>query len=123
MSCQNSNGESIETDHTHEPSPVRALQFTPAGEITGLASALTYAAWMLTAFTGAQPQVEEFVASLSGHGVTGEAIAAGFLASEAQANAADAWERAYLALARQTGVAEAYAAVPGAGTREFLTSE
>jgi len=119
MSCNNTpNGTEHMHEHEHPEPPAY-----PAGEVTGLQSALAYAASMATGFAAAAPQVEEFTGSLTGFGVSGEAIAAGFFAGEAQATAAGAWQLAHAALARQTGVAEAYAATPGAGTREFLISE
>jgi hypothetical protein len=118
MSCNNTpNGTEYPHEHEH-PEPVY-----PAGEVTGLQSAKEYAASMAAGFAAAAPQVEEFTDSLTGFGVSGEAIAAGMLAGEAQANAADAWHLTHAALARQDQITEAYAAVPGAGTREFLTSE
>jgi hypothetical protein len=96
---------------------------TPPAEITGLTTAQQYAEGMKNAYQEAASGVELFTASLEGHGVSGEAVAAARRAAEMQQAAAAAWADAHAALDQQTGIREAYAAAPGAGTREFVTSE
>lgn len=95
----------------------------PSGEVTGLASAKAYAAQMAAAYSGAASSVETFTSSLQDSGVSGEALTAAAQAQEAQEMAAAAWQRALAALSQQDTVAEAYSATPGAGSREFVTSE
>jgi hypothetical protein len=97
--------------------------YPSSGEITGLQSAKDYAASMAGAYAAAESSLEEFTAGLEAAGVTGEAITAAAQAVDAQANAAAAWQLAHAALSKQDVVANAYAAVPGAGSREFVTGE
>ena len=94
-----------------------------SGEITGLESAKAYAGSMAAAYAATDSSVEEFTSSLEGFGVSGEAIAAAAQAAEAQQVAQAAWEQAHAALSAQDVVKEAYESTPGAGSREFVTSE
>jgi hypothetical protein len=90
-------------------------------EITGLVTAQRFAAGMAAAHAGAIASVESFRASVTTAGVTGDAVTAADRAAEAQTTAAAAWQRAHTALLEQDPVAEAYAAAPDAGGKEFLT--
>jgi hypothetical protein len=96
---------------------------TPSGEVTGLGSAKQYATDMAAAYANSASSVEQFTGSLAGFGVTGEAIAAADQAAEAQQSAASAWEACRVALEKQDIVADAYAATPEAGSKEFVTAE
>ncbi|MEV4212628.1 hypothetical protein [Micromonospora sp. NPDC049662] len=93
------------------------------GEVTGLTTAQAYAAEMSTAMGNQVPLTEGFVASLQSAGVSGEAVSAAVRAQELSALASAAWAEANTALAQQNVVKEAYAAVPEAGSREFVTNE
>jgi hypothetical protein len=94
---------------------------TETTEITGLTSAQQFAAGMAAAHAGAIAHTESFRASVTNAGVTGTAVSAADRAAAAQADAAAAWQRAHAALLEQNRIAEAYAANPDAGSREFLT--
>lgn len=96
---------------------------TGTGEITGLATAQQYAAGMAGAFSSQSANTEQFMANLTANQVTGEAVTAAAQAQELTNAAAAAWASAQDALHRHTQVAEAYAANPDAGSREFVTSE
>lgn len=91
------------------------------GEVTGLATAQTYAAGMNNACASAAVDAETFAAVLAGQGVVGPAAAALARAQELSAAAGAAWADVGAALDRQTVVKEAYAAVPEAGTKQFVT--
>lgn len=112
-----------------EPAQAETAQATPQaapapvrGEITGLKSALQFAAAMAAIYREHHPDAQVFPDVLRGcGGVSGEAIAAAVQAAAAVAAAALAWRQAHQALAEQLHVAEAYAAAPGAGSREFVT--
>ena len=93
------------------------------GEVSGLASAQNYATEMSTAMANQVPLTENFVASLQGGGVSGDAVAAAARAQELSAAASAAWTEARAALDRQNTVREAYQATPEAGNKEFVTSE
>lgn len=95
----------------------------PPAEVTGLGSAKNFASGMAAAYAATAADVEQFVASLSGCGVSGAAIDAAQRAGEAQQTAEAAWRSCDQALQGQDVVAEAYAATPGAGSREFVTGE
>jgi hypothetical protein len=92
-------------------------------EVTGLGTAQHYASAMHGALAEAVPQVGAFVDSLTGNGVAldAQAVAAASRAQELTVAAEAAWARATAALGRQTTVREAYAAVPDAGTKQFVT--
>lgn len=94
-----------------------------APEVTGLGSAQQYASGMSEAFANQVPATETFIATLQGHGVSGEVIAAAAAAQEASNDAAAAWAQADQALIAHGGVKEAYDANPGAGSKEFVTAE
>ena len=93
------------------------------GEVSGLASAQTYATEMSSAMAAQVPLTEQFMASLQGGGVSGEAVAAAARAQELSAATSAAWAEANEALQRQNVVKEAYQATPEAGNKEFVTSE
>ena len=92
-------------------------------EVTGLGSALAHATAMRRAYEESIAGAEQYLAGLEAGGVSGEAVAAVRQAMEAQQQAAAAWATAEQALSRQVTVREAYAASPGAGSREFVTSD
>ena len=94
---------------------------TGGSEITGLASAQTYAAAMAQAYARTATGTEAFAAGLSGHGVNGPAVAAATRALDLTMQAGAAWSAASAALDRQTTVKEAYAVAPEAGDKQFLT--
>lgn len=111
-----------------EGSPVSTTDTTtnpgPAVESTGLTTAIAYAQQMSQAMSGNLPGTDQWIAQLSDrHGVTGDALASARRAVELQQQAAAAWGSCAAALGTQTTVREAYTATPGAGTREFVTSE
>ena len=93
------------------------------GEVSGLLTAQQYAAQMSTAMANQVPMTESFMASLTSAEVTGDAVAAAARAHELSAAASQAWTEARTALDRQNTVREAYAAVPEAGTKGFVTGE
>ncbi|MEN3308828.1 MAG: hypothetical protein V7603_5030 [Micromonosporaceae bacterium] len=93
------------------------------GEVTGLVTAQQYAAEMSSAMGDQISATEQFVASLTGAGVTGEAIAAAQRAQELSAQASAAWQTANSALHQQDVVKEAYSTVPDAGEKGFVTAE
>ncbi|MEV4212654.1 hypothetical protein [Micromonospora sp. NPDC049662] len=97
--------------------------FVGTGEVTGLATAKWYAERMATDMTSQVSRTEMFVAFLTTVGVTGRAVEAAARAQELSAAAGEAWLAASAALRRQDTVREAYVAVPGAGTKQFVTSE
>ena len=82
-------------------------QAQPGPEMTGLASAQTYAAAMAAAYAGTATGTEAFAAGLSGHGVDGPAVAAVNRAQELTPQAGAAWSAASAALDQQTIVKEA----------------
>lgn len=94
-----------------------------SGEVTGLSTAQGYAAEMAKAMGDQVTLTEQFVASLSAAGVSGDSIQAAQQAQELSAQASAAWAAANAALQQQNVVKEAYNAVPDAGSREFVTSE
>jgi len=94
-------------------------------EVTGLASAIAFADQMHNSYG---PEVaaglEAFQADLEGiHGVSGEAVNSTIEGIEHLQAASAAFGRVRDALIEQQKVAEAYAATPGAGTRDFVTAE
>src|SRR5262245_19112932 len=91
------------------------------GEVTGLASVLAYASGMTAAYAAAAAEAERFAAGLSTYGVDGAAVAAAGRAQELTVQAGTAWAEASTALERQGTVRDGYAAVPDAGSRNFLT--
>lgn len=110
-----------------DPDPQRAGETRERrddmSEVTGLGSALAHAQEMRRAHEESIAGAEQYLAGLEAGGVSGEAVAAVRQAMEAQQQAAAAWATAEQALSRQVTVREAYAANPGAGTREFVTSD
>lgn len=94
-----------------------------SGEATGLASAMQYAAELQHAYEAHAVSGDTFVASLANGQVSGDAVAAAQQAREYEQMAAAAWGQCHEALADQIKVKEAYDATPGAGSREFVTSE
>lgn len=93
------------------------------GEVSGLVTAQQYAAQMSTAMANQVPLTENFMASLTSNEVSGDAVAAAARAQELSAAASQAWTEANTALHRQDVVKEAYAAVPDAGNKGFVTGE
>lgn len=110
-----------------DPDPQRAGETRERrddmSEVTGLGSALAHAQEMRRAHEESIAGAEQYLAGLEAGGVSGEAVAAVQQAMEAQQQAAAAWATAEQALSRQVTVREAYAASPGAGSREFVTSD
>ena len=94
-------------------------------EVTGLVTAHSYAGGMSAALAAAAPDIDAFVASLTGHGVTvnAAAITAAEHAKHTTLAASAAWAEADAALQRQGVVREAYTAVPDAGTKAFVTDQ
>ncbi|MGH3659813.1 MAG: hypothetical protein ACRDUA_24490, partial [Micromonosporaceae bacterium] len=97
---------------------------TNATEVTGLASAKAYA-HQLSHMYGADQQtgLEMFKADLESHEVSGEALTALDEGAEHLAAAAACFGRVESELNSQDTVAEAYAATPGAGSKQFVTGE
>lgn len=93
------------------------------GEVTGLGSARTFAAAMHAALAGQSNATTQFVTSIQAQGTGGDAIAAAQAAQQASEVAAAAWARVDSTLAEHTAVGEAYAANPGAGSKEFITMD
>lgn len=78
---------------------------------------------MTAAIAGQTGDTAAFVAHLQFSGVTGEVIDAALAAQQASAAAAAAWHRAHVELVNHGQVGEAYAANPGAGSKEFVTAD
>lgn len=94
-----------------------------AAEVSGLAAARIFATGMAAVLAGQAPTIAQFVATIQRHGTSGEAVAAAEAAQRASESAAAAWAWAGAVLAGHTRVAEAYAATPDAGSREFVTTD
>ena len=94
----------------------------PAGEVTGLATALRYAEGMHTALAAHTATIEAFLQGLRRAAVAGTAITTVARAQEATLAAMGAWSGVAAALHRQTLVGAAYAATPEAGTRTWVTA-
>lgn len=95
----------------------------PLTEITGLITAEQFAIAMMTAHAQAESETPAFLAALRAAGVDGEAVRVATVATELQGNATQAWADAAVALSQQDQVADAYTAVPDAGSKEFLTDQ
>ncbi|GGM22514.1 hypothetical protein ACFFX1_11090 [Dactylosporangium sucinum] len=91
-----------------------------SGEVTGLGSARQFAAGMSAAFAGQSEHTGEFVELLRARGVDGAVVTAAEDAQRASDTAAAAWALADQALTAHKQVGEAYAASPGAGSKEFI---
>lgn len=92
-------------------------------EATGLTSSINYAGAQADAAYGNVTEVEQWLASLKAHEVTGETIEAGRQAMEQYQAAGASFARAQAALQRHLQVKEAYDANADAGDRQFVTSE
>ncbi len=90
------------------------------GEVSGLGGAGQFAAGMSAATAGQTPYTAAFIATLQASGVGGEVLDAARAAQQATEVAGAAWQRAHTELAGHQQVGEAYAANPGAGTKEFV---
>ncbi|MEU1813421.1 hypothetical protein [Micromonospora aurantiaca (nom. illeg.)] len=88
--------------------------------MTGLTTAQWHAERIATDLVNQVPCTESFVALLTSVGVTDEAAAR---AQGLSVAASEAWVAASATLRRQNLVREAYAPVPGAGDKQFVTSE
>lgn len=93
-----------------------------SGEVTGLLTAQRYAHDMAAALAAQTSAIASFVASLRAAAVAGPAVTAGIRAQEFTVAAANAWSAAAAALAAQSMVAQAYATVPEAAAKTWLTS-
>jgi hypothetical protein len=78
---------------------------------------------MSAATAGQTANTAAFITTLQSSGVSGEALDAARAAQQASEAAATAWQRAHTELVNHGRVGEAYAANPGAGSREFLTAD
>ena len=98
---------------------------TTATEVTGLETARWFAHELATRTYGREQQagLEQFIADLQANGVSGEAITRLQEAMEYLSAAQAEFAAVAAELDRHTGVAEAYAATPGAGDKAFVTSE
>lgn len=92
-------------------------------EVTGLATAIRYAADQQTAHEQAVADGEGFAASLAANDVSGPAVAAARRAMELEQQTAAAWAEAAAALEQHQQVKEAYDSNPDAGRKEFVTAE
>jgi hypothetical protein len=93
-------------------------------EVTGLQTAIAYAdqlhnSWGHDVAAG----LEAFQADLEGFGVSGDAVDSTIEGVEHLQAASAAFAKVKAALEAQLAVTEAYSATPGAGTRDFVTSE
>lgn len=92
-------------------------------EATGLTSSINYAGAQSEAAYSNVTEVEQWLASLQAHEVSGETIEAGRQAMEQYQAAGASFARAQAALQRHLQVKEAYDANQDAGDRQFVTSE
>lgn len=99
------------------------MQPVPTGEVAGLGAAQQFAAGMSAALAGQLGHTGQFVELLRGQGVDGTVVAAAEEAQRASDTAAAAWVRADRVLTAHGQVGEAYAANPGAGSKEFLMDD
>ncbi|GGM23133.1 hypothetical protein ACFFX1_10700 [Dactylosporangium sucinum] len=99
------------------------MQPQPPGEVAGLGTARQFAAGMSAAYTGQSEHTGQFVATLREQGVDGAVVDAAEAAQQASDAAAAAWARADQVLTTHGQVGEAYAANPGAGSKEFVMDE
>lgn len=90
------------------------------GEVVGLGGAGRYAAGMSAATVGQAQHTADFIATLQAAGVDGEALDAARAAQQASEVAGMAWQQAHTELTGHQQVGAAYAANPGAGTKEFV---
>lgn len=93
------------------------------GEASGLGTASQYAAGMSAATCGQAQQTATFIATLQAAGVQGEVLGAAQAAQQASESAGAAWKRAHDELTSHQQVGAAYAAHPGAGTKEFVMGD
>ncbi|MFD2081564.1 hypothetical protein SAMN05421678_106264 [Actinopolymorpha cephalotaxi] len=108
---------------TNESERNDTVDTTVNAEVTGLQSARQYVASMAAATRQGSNSIESAMSGLLAGDVTGPALQHLTAAQESLAAAAGAFEQASSVLDRHQGVAEAYAANPDAGTREFVKSE
>lgn len=92
-------------------------------EITGLATSISYAEGMSKSHETAMTDAELFQAGLSDNGVSGKAIDLATEVMELERQVSEKWGELAAEMAEQDKVREAYDATPGAGSREFVTSE
>lgn len=100
-------------DHTAQVSP----------EATSLASALVYTAQMAAGTAAGAASVEASLAAVADGQVSGAAITHLRRAQEALAAAQAGFAAAHAALSQHVVVQEAYAAAPGAGSKQFVTGD
>ncbi|MEN3308976.1 MAG: hypothetical protein V7603_5178 [Micromonosporaceae bacterium] len=105
-----------------QPATAPTVSASTGGEVTGLVTAQRYAHGMAAALAAQASVIASFVASLRAAAVAGAAVTAGVRAQELTTAAASAWSAAAAALAAHSVVAHAYATVPEAGTKTWLTS-
>ncbi len=92
-------------------------------EVTGLATAIDYAAGVAQAHESHATDAETFAASLASNGVGDSTVGLVAQAAEASGQAAAAWAAVRGALEEQVTVKEAYEATPDAGDKDFVTAE
>ncbi|GAA2760010.1 hypothetical protein [Actinopolymorpha rutila] len=114
---------SKDSGKTSESERNDTVDTTANAEVTGLQSARQYVASMADATRQGSNSIESAMSGLLAGDVTGPALQHLTAAQESLAAAAGAFEQASSVLDRHQGVAEAYAANPDAGTREFIKSE
>ncbi len=92
-------------------------------EVTGLATAVSYAEGVAAAHESHATDAETFAGSLASNGVGDGTVGLVAQAQEASGVAAAAWTAVKDALNDQMGVKEAYDATPDAGDKDFVTAE
>jgi hypothetical protein len=93
-------------------------------EVTGLQSAIAYAAGVAAAHEQhSLAGGEAYVGSLAGFEVAGVGLSSAHEAQEASEIAAGAWKRHAAELVKQLAVKEAYDSVPDAGNKVFVQGE
>jgi hypothetical protein len=112
------------------PSPHTAASGAPqagsapgSGEVHGLTSALTYTQAMADTMSDGVTSLEAALSALTAAGVTGAVVIFLVRGQENLLTAADSFQAAHSELAGHLIITDAYHANPGAGTREFVTSD
>jgi hypothetical protein len=111
------------TTSTSTSSGLENHQVSTNGEITGLSSALNYTSAMAATMAEGAAGVETSIASLKAGEVSGPGVERLAAAQELLAQAQAEFDAAHAAFQQQLNVKEAYEATPGAGNKQFVTSE
>lgn len=94
----------------------------PTGEVAGLSDMINFCDGSVAAFKAQIHATELSIAAAAAGGVTGPGAAKLAHAMELCTAAAAAYDEAAVEYKSHVVVQEAYDAVPGAGTREFVTA-